>query len=387
MNEHARILIVDDTEMNRDMLSRRMKRHGYLVETADGGAAALSLITDKSFDLVILDIMMPDVDGMTVLKTLRERFDPSDLPILMATAKDGAEDIVRALELGANDYVTKPLDFPVVVARVRTQLALKRSHEQLRAAHRRMKDDLDAAGRIQQSLIPAEAPKTDRAHFAWAFRPCTELGGDILDIVQVDEDHIGFYLVDVCGHGVPAALLSVTVSRLLSHTAADSLLRNGQNAASPAKIAEMLNRRFQMDGSRQYFTFIYGLLDTQNLKLSFTCAGAPGPLHVRPDGQVSYLSKEGFAIGWFPGCEYEEHVLDLSPGDRLYFFSDGVIEETNAEGEMFQVERLSQLCASTISLPIASTLDELLLELHTWNTGETFSDDVSVLAIEIAALR
>ena len=129
--DQGSLLIVDDNEMNRDMLSRRLVRRGYIVAVAADGHQALQMIEEHPFDLVFLDIMMPGISGLDVLKTLRQHYSASDLPIIMATAKDQSEDIVAALRLGANDYVTKPLDFPVLLARTHTQLALKRAMEEI----------------------------------------------------------------------------------------------------------------------------------------------------------------------------------------------------------------------------------------------------------------
>ena len=153
--ENGRLLVVDDNEMNRDMLSRRLVRKGHTVEVAEGGLQALEMIEESDFDVVLLDIMMPSIDGYETLERIRSDRDSGDLPVIMATAKDQSEDIVAALKLGANDYVTKPFDFPVVLARVQTQLQLKRSREALATAHGRMKKDLDAAARIQASLLPS----------------------------------------------------------------------------------------------------------------------------------------------------------------------------------------------------------------------------------------
>ena len=138
------LLVVDDDAMNRDMLSRRLARHGYTVAVAEGGEQALKMIEGQMFDLVLLDIMMPGVSGLQVLEILRQRYSMADLPVIMATAKDESSDIVEALKLGANDYVTKPLDFPVVLARVETQLALKRATEEIR----RLADQLELRNRF-----------------------------------------------------------------------------------------------------------------------------------------------------------------------------------------------------------------------------------------------
>ena len=160
------LLVVDDNEMNRDMLSRRLSRRGHTVTTAENGQIALDLIEQNSFDVILLDIMMPGISGIEVLKTLRQSYSHADLPIIMATAKSETEDMIDALKLGANDYVTKPLDFPVVLARVNTQLSLKRSQDALKSAHDRMKHDLEAAAAIQQKLLPDDLPKTDSIDMA-----------------------------------------------------------------------------------------------------------------------------------------------------------------------------------------------------------------------------
>ena len=127
-----RLLVVDDNEMNRDMLSRRLKGKGYIVEVAEDGQQALDMLAKDPFDLILLDVMMPGISGIDVLRAVRQTKSRADLPIIMATAKDQSDDIVEALKLGANDYVTKPIDFPVCLARVQSQLALKRAQDQVK---------------------------------------------------------------------------------------------------------------------------------------------------------------------------------------------------------------------------------------------------------------
>src|SRR5688572_14255238 len=132
MESQGSLLVVDDSEANRDMLSRRLQRRGFTVATASGGREALEMVRAHPYDVILLDLMMPDIDGMQVLRTLRETWSESELPVIIATAKDESADVVEGLKAGANDYVTKPLDLPVVVARVQTQISLKRAVDQIR---------------------------------------------------------------------------------------------------------------------------------------------------------------------------------------------------------------------------------------------------------------
>jgi sigma-B regulation protein RsbU (phosphoserine phosphatase) len=387
----ASLLVVDDDEMNRDMLSRRLQGRGYAVALANDGKQALDAIASQPFDLVLLDVSMPEISGLQVLETVRRTYSVADLPIIMTTARDQRADVVRALELGANDYVTKPLDFPVVLARVQTQLSLKRAKQALETAHARMQTDLQAAAKVQRALMPRSLPAVDGARFAWRFQPCNELAGDILDIVQLDESSVGLYLLDVSGHGVQAALLSVTLSRVLSHMAEGSVLRQeaqdgGQRShlLRPAEVAEQLNRRFPMDATtRQYFTFLYGILDLKTRRFDHASAGHPGPLHLRRGGEATVLDGSGFAIGWFPDVRYDEQSTSLSPGDRLYFYSDGVIEAGNAAGELFDRSRLIDTLRQTHSASLEDSLDTLLNEVGSWCGEAGPEDDISVVGIEI----
>jgi len=396
--EHAgRILVVDDNEMNRDLLSRRLRRRGYAVETAADGERALAMVArGEPFDLVLLDIMMPGIDGYEVLDRIREGRGPMELPVVMATAKDESADIVRALELGANDYVVKPFDFPVVLARVRTQVALKHSQEALGRAHDRMKRDLETAARLQRSLLPTRTPEIEGARVAWRYLPCDELAGDTLGVTPFGDRTAGLFVLDVSGHGVPAALLSVALTRLMAGGSPEGSVlwtrdRDTTRAriATPREVAAELARRFPRDDATgQYFTAVYGLLEAGARRFTLVSAGHTPVLHLRAAGDVELLGSTGPPIALLPSelanPGWEERTVTLEPGDRLYLLSDGIPEAARDDGEEYGLERLVDTLSDARTRPLEESLDAVLTAVDRWTGGAGPGDDISILAAEIA---
>ena len=404
--QKSSLLIVDDNEMNRDMLSRRLERKGYAVTLASDGRQALDLVAKAPFDLVLLDVMMPDINGLEVLKTLRATHAATQLPVIMVTAKDQSEDIVEALKLGASDYVTKPIDFPVVQARIETQLALKRAvdeisrleqdlarrNEELESANTRMRRDLAAAARVQQSLLPTAVSALSEAGVAWAYRPCDELAGDLLNIVPLDEKHVGLYVLDVSGHGVAAALLSVAVTRVLTpHPDGTSILSRREPGASvptltpPGLVAEELNKLFPFNpATEQYFTLLYGILSQETRQFRFVSAGHPGPVHLSRSGAPTILKASGLPIG-IAETTYDEHVVNLQAGDRLFLYSDGLTDAMNEQREHFGVLNLLRAIEANRALGIHDCVSSLMRETERWCGTIPPHDDITLLALEITA--
>jgi sigma-B regulation protein RsbU (phosphoserine phosphatase) len=399
------ILVVDDTEANRRMLQRRLRRQGFVVEVAADGETALGMLNARTFDAVLLDVMMPGISGLDVLRRVRQRRDPTDLPVIMATAKDQSADIVEALEAGANDYVTKPLDFPVVLARLRTHLSLKRLVDHIRRleqgleqrnrdlqfANEKLRADLEAAGKVQAALLPAANLRAPGYQFRWLFHPSDALGGDILNVFRLDDKHVGLYVLDVSGHGVAAALLSVTVSHFLSPRPDPSSLlwrsRDGNgkfDLETPARVAQRLNHRFPYDAiATHFFTLVYGVLDLQTHELRYVSAGHPNLIHIPLGQSARVLEAAGYPIGIMEE-EYAEYTLQLGPGDRLFAFSDGIMEALNANVEAFGQVRVMETLENARNYSIDLSMEVLSQRVEQWAGTEKRKDDQSILAMERA---
>ena len=372
----ARILVVDDDEANRESLSRRLRRRGYDVDVAVDGQTALLAVEAGDFDLILLDVMMPGISGLEVLTTLRQTRPPTDLPVIMATARDASENVVEALNLGANDYVTKPLDFPVVLARTATQIDLRRRireveslredlarrNDELEVAAERTRDELRMAAGLQRAFLPTGNPADDQLDLAWRFHPCEGLAGDGLNALRLDDRHVALYLFDVSGHGTAAALTAVAASRMLAPAHLSSTLLVDKDAAGavvpPAEVVAQLDERFPFTlGTGQFLTMFYAVLHLPTRRLTWASAGHPPALHVRPDGSVQHLDSNGPPVGLGERCQ--EQAVELQPGSRLWIYSDGVTEAAAApDKSLFDVDRLAALLpppAATRAWPTTST--------------------------------
>jgi phosphoserine phosphatase RsbU/P len=402
------LLVVDDDDENCEVIRLRLERRGYRVDTSTDGRSALERILERPYDLILLDIMMPGLDGMRVLKELRRRRSRAQLPVIMVTARYDSQDVVDALREGANDYVTKPIDIEVLLARVGTHVILKRTTESLEESNRQMEQvnsqlrrDLEAAAKVQRSLLPARTPTFENYQFAWRYEPCEQLGGDNLNIMALSEDQVGFYVLDVSGHGVQAALMSVAVNHLLEPSQEDTSVVNRPNrqrlsevepeylAAAPHEVAERLNRHFTFDLSvGQYFTIFYAVLDSQERICRYVSTGHPSPIHVTADGDVTVLESSGLPIGIFqpgePGYQpFQERVVELKRGDRLYVYSDGVVELRNKARQEFGLERLTCALRESRERSLDECLAHVLAVTSEWRAGAPLTDDLTMLGLEV----
>ncbi|MEO8268313.1 MAG: PP2C family protein-serine/threonine phosphatase [Aureliella sp.] len=239
-----------------------------------------------------------------------------------------------------------------------------------------MQRDLRAAAKIQYALLPTQVEYLPGAAMAWAYLPCDELAGDILDIFPIDANRIAFYVLDVSGHGVQAALLSTTLSRWLSRSSL-------KLKTHPVDMLEHLNLHFQLDGdSRQFFTCFYGLLDLQALTLSFSSAGHPSPILLRGD-VTSEFQLPGFPVGVVASPEYDLEIIKLRKGDRIFVYSDGAVEQVGQTDQQFGIARLMQELNRNRRESLQSNIDLSLGAVLNSTADGKSDDDISMLGIEI----
>jgi len=392
------VLLVDPDPIARSVFSQCLRRAGReVVVLGDGNLAWDMLCTDHDFRTVIVDQHAPGVDGPELVRRLRARRDGNYAYAIITTRSSAQEDLKRAVASGADDVLVKPFLFEALVQRLEVAARisaledkLARRNRVLEAYQRRNRQTLEAAARVQRTLLPARAPDLHGVATAWLYQPCEELGGDLLNLLPLDDRHLAFWVLDVSGHGVSSALLAVQVSRFLAPTLGqESLIRpssaSGTRIAPPHEVLERLNALFPMDRqTRHYLTIVYGILDASTGEVTYACAGHPGPLVVRADGGCERLDRPGVAIGWLPEgqAHYADGHFTLAPGERLYCYSDGVTEACDAHERGFGVHRLAAILATARALPLADSLATLAGELARWSGEDAEGgDDVSILAI------
>lgn len=395
----AGILVVDDTPANLQVLAGMLKERGYKVRPVPGGKLALQAARRDPPDLILLDINMPDMNGYEVCERLKADDRLKRIPVIFISALTEQLDKVKAFATGGVDYITKPFQMEELHARVETHLKLRRLHVELEEANSRlervndrMSHDLRAAAKIQKTFLPGAATRVSGAEFAWGYQPCDELAGDGLNIIPLGGGKAGLYILDVSGHGVSAALLSVTLSRLLSPPAdRSSILIRDRDVADrlditpPAKVADRLNKLFPFDmATGQFATLIYGVLDVPTGDFRHVCAGHAGPLHLPAAGPPVILESPGFPIG-VSDEDYDERNFHLAPGDRLYLYSDGLPEAMNSSGEHFGDARLLEAIGRGRTKALSEGITTLLEEIVRWHGGASPTDDISILAVEVSA--
>ena len=399
-----RILVADDDRVNREIISRHLAELNYEVISCVDGQEAWETISAGDISLVVTDWIMPRMDGIQLCRKIRRTNLGRYVYTIILTSMDEDKDLIRGMDAGADDFLVKPVNKEMLHACIRAGeriLALERrlekrnrklteSRDRLQRAYQVMQKDLEAAARVQESLIPKKSTTHAGVRFHWLFQPCAQVAGDIFNCFPMDERHLGFYLLDVSGHGIPAAMLSVMISKLLvPDSAQDNLLKRSQpeppyyRLIPPEEVVRDLNRRFQSsDAFSHYFTMIYGIIDRTIGQVRLCQAGHPHPVLVRSTGQAEAIGQNGFPVGILPDLDYSSFQLQLSPGDRLILYSDGITGCMNAEDEEYSLARLIRTLAASGRESMVSSVQTVARQLRRWNGPEAFADDMTLLAVE-----
>ncbi len=388
-----RILIADDNPANLLLLRRILAKEPCSLLEAEDGESALKMALEHTPDLVLLDVMMPGLDGYEVSLALKQDPDLSEVPVIFLSALSDASSKIKGLEAGAVDYITKPFNKDEVLARVRNQLKLRGLTRELRKANRdlnekqrRIDEDLRAAAAIQRSLLPSHGPATDKVIAAWRFLPCDQNAGDLFAFNQLTQNDFAFHVIDVSGHGVPAAMMTVALSQSLAtdngHTMQPADDGGPPRVVSPAEVLNHLDVEYPIDRFERHFTIAYMLLELDSGVLRYSRAGHPMPFIVRRNGRLEELSAGGTIIGLGGVVPFDEGECRLESGDRLFVYTDGIPEAANATGAFFGEDAMYRVLQEARDLPLDDACGALIDAVEKFAGTHDFDDDVTLFAIE-----
>ncbi|KKK65453.1 hypothetical protein LCGC14_2973970, partial [marine sediment metagenome] len=313
------------------------------------------------------------------------------LPFIFLTSNTDTQQAIVLIKEGADDFVNKPFEVGELVFRIRRTIKEKQNQRAIDLFNTRLAKDLEAAARLQRTLLPKPLTEVHDVNFGWIFNPCDEIGGDLFNIFKLDNEHLGIFFIDVSGHGVSSALFSFALSKILSPLPDQSSLfreyaENPDSASilPPGEVAKHLNNRFPLDTeTEQYFTLLYGILDRKSQEFHYVSAGHPGIVYHAYNSSPRIISVASPPIGFIPGFEYQEKIIPLSSGDRLYIYSDGIVEAGNNKNQLFGEKGLTKALAESRNSPLKDTLQFLINGLNQWLGQTKAEDDISILGIEI----
>jgi sigma-B regulation protein RsbU (phosphoserine phosphatase) len=386
INPAAKILVVDDVSENRDLLMRRLGRLGFsAIDQAENGVQALAAIRAKAYDLVLLDIMMPELDGFGVLAALREEGRINELPVIVISALNEIEPVVRCIEFGADDFIFKPFNPTLLRARVLATLEKKAMRDSIRDELKRKQLELNEARTLQLSLVPPPFAGTASGRtlsIDLVLEPAKEVGGDLVDHFPVGDELMALVLGDVSHKGAGAALVMArthsTFRSLAARPDADALFRAPERAVALANAALALG-----NANCMFVTFLLATLDLVTGRLAYVRAGHIPPYHRNGSGTVARLNRlSGPPLGLDEAAEYESDVVMLAPGDQVLIVTDGITEAHDPAGTLYGEQRVAEFVAG-LQRPETEPLQRLLKEVRAFEAGRPAFDDTAAILLSL----
>jgi sigma-B regulation protein RsbU (phosphoserine phosphatase) len=404
------VLVVEDSKAEQQRLHAMLLGFGYRVLTADNGEQALEVLDRTPIGLILSDWRMPKLSGIELCRAVRDDPELGQPYVILLTGQDTKKHLVAGMDAGADDFISKPFTKEELRVRVQAGMRLQelrrqseQRSEQLAAALQReesanslIQQDLATAARMQRESLPSNASPFAELEIDALYHAATTVAGDSYNFFRLDAQHLAFYLIDVAGHGVAAAMLSFTVSRFLSpQTGAIPLCRDADATAPsssqrlldshivpPDKVVQELNRRFvDKMNCEYYFTMIYGVLNVETGCGELCQAGHPHPLIVASEDRVTRVGAGGFPVGMIEQASYESVAFRLERGDRLFMYSDGITDCRGKEAHPFGEQRLAALLGEIQALPLAEGIARIDQSLQLRLAGTTREDDMSLVAI------
>lgn len=394
MRKQIEVIVAEDNIVQRTYMRRLIEKTGFAffkVLEAEDGQAALEMLQTSRAEILITDYEMPGMNGIDLTRAARSLDLGRYVHIILITGTDAGDSDVRAgaLNAGADDFLNKDADPTALKARLRTAMRLIHHGQELAQQHRAMKEandrineDLAAAAHAQRNLLPDINTNILGAHIASAFVPSSVVSGDMFGCFPLNDSQIGFYAIDVSGHGIRASLMSVAIGYLITPEFFAKLVLDEKGVPHPARLVRELNERFCTDAHDDYFTMFCGVMDARRVKLFYCQAGYPSPYYVDPNGNVTQIGDGGFPVGMFDSADYEDGDIDVDLDGMLLSCSDGALEAENDEGIAFGEQRMEEIVKQVYREPADKVPDKIMKALDDWRGRKPLEDDLTVVAVK-----
>jgi serine phosphatase RsbU (regulator of sigma subunit) len=382
-NDKGNILVVDDELVNQTLLASSLRQSGYAVATAADGRQALEMLHAQPFDVVLLDILMPEMDGYQVLAHMKADETLRNLPVIVISALDDMKSTIRCIEMGATDYLPKPFNPVLLRARIDASLAAKRLRDREQAYLQALKRELELGRKIQADFLPAVLPQPPGWDIAAFFQPALEVSGDLYDAFTLADQRLALVIADVCGKGVGAALFMALVRSLIRFFA-EQVNPCAGDVFNVISLANNYIAQHHHGHGMMFASLFFGVLDTASGALTYINAGHPSPIMLDPTGGREISTRVNPALGLFPQFEFVRQETRFEPGNILLAYTDGVTEAFNAKRDYFSKERL----LATLQPPaptVAAVLERVESSVRAHAAGEAASDDITMLAVRRVA--
>ncbi|MCK9211122.1 MAG: response regulator [Ignavibacteriaceae bacterium] len=383
-NGNDLILVVDDEPKNIRYLGNILREKGYNISFASDGEKALLLLEQTKPDLILLDIMMPGIDGFEVCTRIKRNPELMDIPIIFLSSQTKTEYIVNGFKAGSVDYVIKPFNPAELLARVKTQIEIKKAQKaiinlnrELEAVNKKLEQELLHAAEYVKSLLPDNI-SSEQITTDWQYIPSSYLGGDSFGFHWLDENNLAVYLLDVSGHGVNSALLSVSILNLIkTHSLVDADFND------PKSVLAALNSKFSIEENvLNFFTIWYGVINTTKKEIIYSSAGHPPAILLKELDQPVLLKGEGIWIGAVKDFLYKNHSFQITGENKLYVFSDGLFEITDGKENSFSYNDLLNIITSS-AFNGGNPLNKILSSLSSANDNKKFEDDLAIMELKL----
>jgi phosphoserine phosphatase RsbU/P len=363
------ILIVDDVPLNAELVQSVLNAEGFRTLTAHDGQSARAISREQRPDLILLDVLMPGESGFETCAQLKSEPSTADIPIIFLSALDDVQNKVHGLKIGGVDYISKPVHGEEVLARVRVHLRISQNNRLLVEAQRGRLEQLRDA---QRAILtqPADIPA---AAFAVHYEPLEEAGGDFYDVLEIDMGVFGYFVADVSGHGASAAFLTSAMKALLRQYAGPLFSPEDTMRGVDSVMRQVL-------GEEQYFTALYARLNRRTRQLSVVSAGHPPLIRVTEMGKAEVVEMDSQPLGIFSSTVLQRKDLRVSRGDRLYLYSDGLIESTPGGNRRAGLDSLIEACVRFRPEPLAQGVTQVVERIRSGR--QRCEDDWLLLGVE-----